>query len=167
MKRVIALSDSHGDTANLRDAVLLARRLGAIDALVFLGDGLSDFEEIQPFLGTVCPEAALYAVRGNNDWRFSAPNGLAFNANGVKFYACHGHEWHVKYGMDRLCYAAREHGAAVALYGHTHRSHLETAYGVTLINPGAVCERTAKKAACAEICVGEDGTLRTDLLRWE
>ena len=66
MKRVIALSDSHGDKAALRAAVEQALRVGPVYAAAFLGDGLSDFAAVQPLLmeaGALC-----HAVRGNNDW---------------------------------------------------------------------------------------------------
>ena len=50
MKRVIALSDSHGDKAALRAAVEQALRVGPVYAAAFLGDGLSDFAAVQPLL---------------------------------------------------------------------------------------------------------------------
>ncbi|MEG1776037.1 MAG: YfcE family phosphodiesterase [Clostridia bacterium] len=166
MKRVIALSDSHGFEAYLRDASTLALMAGAVDAWVFLGDGLEDFEAIKPSLRVANPQALFYAVRGNNDWSVAAPAEALFSVNGVAFYACHGHAWHVKYGLERLCYAAREREAKVAFYGHTHYSHLETEYGVYLINPGAVCERRSGHIAYAEVCVADDGGIRADLARW-
>ena len=100
MKRVIALSDSHGDRAGLRAAVEQALRVGPVHAAAFLGDGLSDFAAVQPILmdaGALC-----HAVRGNNDWGSREERAVCFVVNGVRFYACHGHEWHVKYGLDRL-----------------------------------------------------------------
>ena len=139
MKRVIALSDSHGDKAALRAAVEQALRVGPVYAAAFLGDGLSDFAAVQPLLmeaGVLC-----HAVRGNNDWGSREEVAVSFLVNGVRFYACHGHEWHVKYGLERLCYAAMECQAQVALYGHTHHAQVELERGMYLVNPGAVCDR--------------------------
>ncbi len=165
-KRVIALSDSHGCADRLREAAALALSRGRIDALAFLGDGLADFEALQPLFSAESPETALYAVRGNNDGRFRAPGEACFTVNGVRFYACHGHEWHVKSGLERLACAAREREARVALYGHTHRSGLCWEYGVCLMNPGAVCDTASRAIAYAEARVGEDGAVRTDLAKW-
>ena len=49
-KRVIVVSDSHGDTENLRCAFKQAYKHGTIDIAVFLGDGASDFEQIKQLL---------------------------------------------------------------------------------------------------------------------
>ena len=90
MKRVIALSDSHGDKAALRAAVEQALRVGPIYAAAFLGDGLSDFAAVQPLLmeaGALC-----HAVRGNNDWGSREELAVSFLVNGVRFYdspTCH------------------------------------------------------------------------------
>lgn len=165
MKRIIVVSDSHGDAAALRAAFDQARRHGHIDAAVFLGDGLGDFESVCPALmmaGTVC-----HAVRGNNDWRYQEPAEALLVVNGVKIYACHGHMWQVKYGLDRLWYAAREHGAQVVLYGHTHRERIDLEHSVHFINPGAVCERYEARSAYAEVLVEDNGFVHANLCKWE
>ena len=108
-KRMIVVSDSHGDADGLRAAFEQAARHGKIDAAVFLGDGAADFESVKPYLqslGAVC-----YAVKGNNDWSSFEPNELVFTHGGMKVYACHGHTRHVKYGLERLWFAAREREA--------------------------------------------------------
>ena len=186
MKRVIAVSDSHGCASALREAFELAWRSGPVDVAVFLGDGLSDYARLEGELiarGALCyavqcdrffdalshlvfPLGA-YAVRGNNDWSASQPREVSFTVGGVRFYACHGHEWHVKYGLDRLWYAARECGAQVALYGHTHRADVELERGMYLVNPGAVCEKYRGCAAYADIRVEDNGGVRVALQRWE
>lgn len=162
MKRVIAVSDSHGAVDNLREAIAMALDKGKIDVLVFLGDGHSDMEALRPQLTEKPPETLLYMVGGNNDWRYQSPPFVLFQVNGVRFYACHGHQWQVKYGLQRLCYAAKEKEARVALYGHTHRSHFEMEYGLFLINPGAICEMGTGKVAYADIRVDVDGQVKAD-----
>lgn len=164
-KRIIAVSDSHGDEDDLRAALEQAARYGRIDAVVFLGDGAADFEKLQPMLfaqGTVC-----YAVKGNNDWSSFEQAELLFTVNDVRFFACHGHTRQVKYGLDRLWFAAREREAAVVLYGHIHRESIELQHGVHLINPGAVCERYRLRNAYAEVLVEENGFVRARLVKWE
>lgn len=164
-RRVIVVSDSHGDQEGLRAAFEQAARHGRIDAAVFLGDGASDFEGVKPLLfsqGTVC-----YAVKGNNDWSSREQAELLFSLGGVRFFACHGHTLQVKYGLDRLWYAAREREAQVALYGHTHRESVELERGIYLINPGAVCERYRLRSAYAEVLMEENGFVRARLVKWE
>lgn len=164
MKRIIVFSDSHGDAQALKTAYELALKAGGIHTVVFLGDGLSDFDALKPLLaanGTLH-----HAVRGNNDWSRSEPAELCFSVCGVRFYACHGHAWHVKYGLDRLWYAARECEAQVALYGHTHRADVELERGMYLVNPGAVCERY-RGIPYADIRVEENGGVRVKLMKGE
>ena len=165
MKRVIAVSDSHGDVQGLRDCYELARRSGPVDVAVFLGDGADDFAQVRPeweAQGTVC-----YSVAGNNDWRSDDPQEAAFRVGKVVFYACHGHTRYVKYGLDRLWFAAREREAEVALYGHTHSADIALEYGLCMINPGAVCSRRPKGAAYAEILVEDNGTVIPRIVRWD
>ena len=85
---------------------------------------------------------------------------------GVRFFACHGHTRYVKYGLERLWFAAREREAQVVLYGHTHAADIEIEYGMFMINPGAVCDRRAKRSAYAEICVEDNGAVLPQLVRW-
>lgn len=161
MKRVIAFSDSHGDKRALQTACELALKSGPIHTVLFLGDGLSDFDALKPLLAS--NGTLHFAVRGNNDWSRSEPAELCFVVNGVRFYACHGHGWHVKYGLDRLWYAARECEAQVALYGHTHRADIELERGMYLVNPGAVCEHH-RGIPYAEIQVEDNGGVRVRLM---
>ncbi|MDD3336248.1 MAG: metallophosphoesterase [Eubacteriales bacterium] len=163
MKRVIAVSDSHGMTGELRSAVLAAYQRGQVDAAVFLGDGYGDWKTVSTELKALHPETKLHAVRGNNDWGDDAPMAQLFKMDGVTFYACHGHQHHVKYGLDRLMYAAREAEAQVALFGHTHQSCLTAEYGCWFINPGSVSGFEAP--LYAEIIIEEDGTVRPRIVR--
>ncbi|MEG0047619.1 MAG: YfcE family phosphodiesterase [Clostridia bacterium] len=166
-KRIIACSDSHGFESRLRSALNLAQQRGKIDTFVFLGDGISDFEAIKLDAQMQNPNIQMLAVRGNCDLSFSVPNSQLLTVNGVTIYACHGHEWHVKYELNTLCYAAREQGAQVVLYGHTHVSHLDMQNGLYMINPGTVCNFAADAVAYADIRVDDSGLIKADLIRWD
>ena len=164
-KRIIVVSDSHGDENSLREAFEQAARHGRIDIAVFLGDGIRDFDQFKSlkfWRDTVC-----YAVKGNHDWSSFEENEILFTVNGACFFACHGHTRQVKYGIERLWFAARERGAAVALYGHTHCERIELEHDMHLINPGAVCERNKLRSAYAEIMVEENGFVVPELVKWE
>lgn len=162
MKRVIAVSDVHGDIEGLRETLALAGRNGKIDAVVFLGDGMREFDQVREELqGITC-----YAVAGNNDWSTHEPQEVVFTMGGVRFYACHGHTRYVKYGLERLWFAAREREAQVVLYGHTHTAGIDIEYGMFMINPGAVCDRRVKGAAYAEIRVEDNGAVLPQIVHW-
>ena len=166
MKRLVAVSDSHGMTHSLMSAVKLAMQKSTIDIFVFLGDGASDMAAVQPLLLQHNPRIQIICVCGNNDFSSDLPSAEEFLVCGRVFYATHGHHHRVKYSMTRLSYAAQERGAAVALYGHTHCSRLEEANGCWFINPGAVCRPATNGCAYAEISIEENGFIHPQLISW-
>ncbi|MDD3411323.1 MAG: YfcE family phosphodiesterase [Eubacteriales bacterium] len=165
--RVIAISDSHGSRANVNDALVMAQQRGKIDACVFLGDGLRDYEDAKPILRAENLDILLYAVRGNCDLgAFDAPLTEVFTLAGCRFFATHGHAYGAKHGMERLFFAAREEQAKVCLFGHTHYPMLERQHDVLFLNPGSVAERRAGRPAYAEIKVDQYGEPHGDLINW-
>ncbi len=166
MKRLIAVSDSHGLASSLREAATLAMEKGRIDVFVFLGDGEHDFEKVRPLLLDHNPYIYISAVRGNNDYGSPLPDLDEFFLGSRKCIATHGHLYRVKYGLERLCYAAQEREATLALFGHTHHSHIEEAHGVLLVNPGSVSDSGLRKPAYAQLLVDENGQVQADLISW-
>ncbi len=109
--RLLLLSDTHGRRARVGEVLTRAK---GYDALLFLGDGLRDFDENT--LGLVC-------VRGNCDTftlGADAPTERMFYADGKKLLLMHGHEWGVKSGIERALAHAYTLGADALLFGHTH-----------------------------------------------
>ena len=137
MIRALILSDIHGETTTLRwllEAVW--KQVGPIDAYICLGDGVRDFDNAEAFIRQRDEHATMYAVRGNCDFTAAHPDRLVIHLGGLKIYLTHGHIHRVKGGLDYLRSAAREAGADIALYGHTHRANVE--YTTPwLLNPGA------------------------------
>ena len=130
--KACVFSDSHGCLDNMIAATELERP----DICFFLGDGerdLARFEERYPSL-------PVYAVRGNCDFRSELKRLIICNVEGVIIFATHGHLSNVKYEDDlrTLTYQAKEAGADIALFGHTHQQHLSENDGVTLLNPGTI-----------------------------
>ena len=122
-------SDTHGSTALMLEAVRRFRP----DVLVHLGDYSRDAESLRREF----PELPLYSVRGNCDIASTAPDFDTVPLGPVTAFITHGHIYGVDYGrLDSLVYAAQERGAALAMYGHTHRALYEEQGGVQLLNPG-------------------------------
>ena len=121
--KLLVVSDVHGDLDALERAVDAE---ADTDAVIFLGDGLREAENLQDMR----PELKIYSVRGNCDYAsFAPPDGLA---------AFGGVLYNVKNELDTLADAARARGADAALYGHTHCAGCEERSGVVLFNPGAL-----------------------------
>jgi putative phosphoesterase len=128
--RILVCSDSHGAARRLK---LAYEQQPEADVLVFLGDGVAD-AEIFRISGKPC-----YIVRGNCD--SGTPELLVkeFCFLGKKILCTHGHSFHVKRGTGELLHAARECGADLVLYVHTHITETDYVDGIHLLNPGSIC----------------------------
>lgn len=129
--RILVMSDSHGTTNGMLEAV----RLHAdADVVVYLGDGERDFDRVSDILDnkkTVC-------VCGNCDFYSQLNDNEIFTAGGVKIFCTHGHKESVKYGTDTLIDKALRLSARIALYGHTHNPGNDYVDGLYLLNPGSI-----------------------------
>lgn len=148
--RVGVFSDSHGDHEALDE---LLERMGALDAVCFLGDVARDAEHLRERLAAMPNQPVLYAVRGNNDYYSTCtlPWDLLIELGGVRIYMTHGHRL---VSLMNLAYKAQECGAQVALFGHTHQALCETVQGVLLLNPGSAgnfCRGGGARASVLEI----------------
>ena len=81
---------------------------------------------------------SMTAVRGNKDPAFDLPPVATHEAEGVRFVVTHGDgpKWEADY-RQHLADLAGEHGAQVAVAGHTHRVLDVELDGVRLLNPGS------------------------------
>lgn len=129
--KLLVLSDLHGCGRAMMRAV---DDHPDAAALFFLGDGLRDVEDLQDMR----PHLPVYLVRGNCDIGSYAPTEGLTPMNGQLIFYTHGHLYGVKTGLDALARHARQIGADIALFGHTHKAcHLYMG-GVHLFNPGAL-----------------------------
>ena len=69
----------------------------------------------------------------------------------------HGHQYHVKMGRSAAESAARQAGANILLFGHTHEPVCEFERGLWIVNPGSAGSLAA--ATYAVICLEEDGAV--------
>jgi len=168
MKRIVAFSDSHGDRNQLEKAVYQAYEDGHVDELLFLGDGVREWEQVISHLPYQYPQAATRHVLGNNDMGCLGVNEILFEVNGVRIFACHGHWIGVKTSLTRLMYKAMQMEAKIALYGHTHYAQIEEGNGVLTVCPGSVRD-TYRRTACAyaEVCVADNGQVTARLVPWD
>lgn len=130
--QVLIVSDVHGSDEALGRALYdcpLAR-------VVFcLGDGVREYEAAQARE----PARDFCIVRGNCD--FSAgvtPATAVREIEGHRILCLHGHLHGVKQSLLRAEYAARERGADILLFGHTHVPYGKYHDGLYLCNPGSL-----------------------------
>ena len=134
--KCLVTSDSHGAAQRLNTAV---KRAGKIDAIFFLGDGLSDLAQIIQ----EHPLVPVIAVKGNCDFGNSIPDRTVYKIDSItlgekKIVLTHGDLYGAKYGLDGLINLASNTGADVILYGHTHTPAENYIDGVYYLNPGSL-----------------------------
>ncbi len=128
--KLLIVSDSHGRPDSIERAV----EREAPDCLVHLGDGWRDAERVQAHF----PSLPMEQVPGNCDiGRWESAERLCF-LGGHALFLCHGHTLGVKQGLLRATLAAKERGAEVLLFGHTHQPVLDLHNGLWLMNPGSI-----------------------------
>ncbi|MBO5285336.1 MAG: metallophosphoesterase [Clostridia bacterium] len=127
MKTAIVFSDTHG---NIRALKKLDEIFKETDYIFHLGDYSADFIEIKNKYPQKC-----FSVPGNCDLR--SGDGFII-IDGVKIFYTHGHDYGVKQSLTKLYFKAKEVGANVVLYGHTHMADVTVTDNIKFINPGAM-----------------------------
>ena len=113
---VLVVSDSHGKVDKLIQAVEQVHP----GYVLHLGDCQRDLEKLRQAF----PMLPMEGVPGNCDY-------------GVRILMLHGHTRGVKSDVMRAVWAARECGAQVLLFGHTHRPLVDNDGALLVLNPGA------------------------------
>ena len=154
MIRAAVFSDTHGNT----EPMLRAARQAGADVLIHLGD----YDRDALPLREAFPDTPVYSVCGNCDLMPLAPEKLLVELGPVKAFLTHGHLYSVSaWQADSLVYAARELGAQIALFGHTHRAVYETLGGVTLVNPGTAGK--GRELSWALVTVFDNGAIHCEI----
>ena len=126
--RVLVVADSHGRVDNMIRAVERVQP----DYVLHLGDCQRDMEKLRREF----PELPMEGVPGNCDWgSYDQPERL-IELGGVRILMMHGHTRNVKSSTMAAMYAAREWGAQVLLFGHTHRPLVDNDGTLLTLNPG-------------------------------
>ena len=129
--KIIVISDSHGHNDLLEDVIL---ENPDASLFIFLGDGIRGFESVTERY----PEKEFWSVSGNCDWNSSRPSTDSAWVRGFHILYTHGHTWGVRAGLDELKAHARQTGARIVLFGHTHIPYSEEADGIHYMNPGSI-----------------------------
>lgn len=143
--KILVTSDSHGNLKNLKKIV---DKYGVnADIVVHCGDGPRG-EAM--WLKEYCKNSTVVCVRGNCDFSSTLNDVEMICAEGKTIMITHGHLYGVKFGFEKLSYAAEDKGADIVLFGHTHIP-VDTVMGtVRLINPGS-CSYYQPSCAVLEI----------------
>lgn len=150
--KILVISDSHGQTRNLR-SVLEAQK-NTCDALVFTGDGIMDLITIMeedfnsPPEHKILPQNVIF-VRGNGDSPYynfftdkpqilQIPEYASFTVAHKKFFVTHGHFFGVYYSTQELLDYLEKNRFDAGLFGHTHVPFAKFSNDILLLNPGSI-----------------------------
>lgn len=152
--RIIVMSDSHGSASRVRH--IFEGEPGA-ELYLHLGDGAADFVKA----GWLFPSTARMGVLGNCDFSrdLDLPKTGLVELGGKRIFFTHGDLYRVKYGLDELEDAAREKGADIALFGHTHTACQEYRDGLWLLNPGSALDSSHTPAGYLALDITEAGVV--------
>lgn len=131
---IYVFSDSHSNCFDMIDIIKKDR--DKIDYVIHLGDHCNDSKIIDRLL-QITP---MVSVIGNCDYFCGDEyeEEKCFEILGKRFFICHGHKYSVKSTYDFLYAAAKQKGADVALFGHTHNAVIEKRGDITILNPGSI-----------------------------
>ncbi|MBQ8475352.1 MAG: YfcE family phosphodiesterase [Clostridia bacterium] len=131
--KILVFSDSHGREKNIEKAI--EDHGCRADALIFLGDGLRGAENVfqkYPHIPHLC-------VKGNCDGLvFNQVDEATLDLGGIKILCMHGHLYDTKSSLLRAGLRAREVGASLLLFGHTHAALEMREEGLVYFNPGTI-----------------------------
>lgn len=133
-KKILVISDTHGLVLPLKE---IFEKHTDVTAIFHCGD--SELMNFDPILKKV------HIVRGNCDYDRTLPNELFIKIGQHKIYMTHGHMHGVKSSLDQLQERAKEMGAEIALYGHSHIAKANMMDDVLMVNPGSLAYPRSRK----------------------
>ena len=158
--KILVVSDTHSSLRNLLRAVDEEKP----DKIFHLGDAQGKELEIEAIT-----EVPVTVVRGNCDMDISLPSEVLEEVGNHKAFLTHGHYYGVGMDLmdlDRIIEAAKNKGADMVFFGHTHVPMLELGYrGMTIMNPGSLTSprQKSKKYTYGILKILENGEVECAL----
>lgn len=147
MATIGLISDTHFEERLFALPLKLAQVWGPVDLILHAGD-VGDLAVLDQ-LGQIAPTVAVHGNDEPQATQRDLPEQQLLSIHGLRLLLWHGHypdpvEEKAKRGgawgpkLDRLAARARQAGAAILVYGHSHVPATSPYPGVTLFNPGAL-----------------------------
>ncbi len=128
--KILIVSDTHGRCTNLERVLAMVR---PIDLLIHLGD----IERDRDYIEAIC-DCPMEVVAGNNDFLSSDPRELLLPLGNHLVFAAHGNRYAVNGGPFLIKKQAKEKGADIVMYGHTHVPLVDLSDDIWVLNPGSL-----------------------------
>ena len=134
-KKILIVSDTHRKNDNY---FALLERLGPLYMVIHCGDAEGSEYAISQAAVNQTADCLVHIVPGNNDFFSTLPRELELEIGRYHVWVTHGHTYCVSMGPERIKQEARERGADIVLFGHTHRPFLEEEGDLVTLNPGSI-----------------------------
>ena len=128
--KVLIVSDTHRRNDNYMKVL---EKVSPVDMVVHCGDIEGSEYLIAESAG--CP---VQMVTGNNDFFSDLPREKEFSIGKYKVWLTHGHNYYVSLNNENLKHEAKERGADIVMYGHTHKPVVDLDRDVIAVNPGSL-----------------------------
>lgn len=145
MKKIVIMSDNHGDMNILTDIKVLE---DDADYYIHCGDSESyQLRDLDEFV----------AVKGNNDWSLDLPQTARLDIEGRHLLITHGQFFGYFDREKKMLDFLKKYNGDVLISGHTHVPLVKEKNGLWLINPGSTSwPRGGSKRSYAVMTI--DGT---------
>lgn len=135
-RKILVVSDTHGNNTNLRKAVnAFGPRGEQLEMLIHLGDIQGSLEGIEHLVD--CP---VEAVSGNCDFIPGLAGTKLISIGRKKALITHGHRYGCKMGTGAMRELAEANSADMVLFGHTHMPLIENYPDMKIMNPGSISQ---------------------------
>lgn len=133
-EKILVVSDSHGMNEKLRRVLKYFGGRGQdLTMMIHLGDMGGTRSEIERMVD--CP---LVMVKGNGDFDADLSYSKLIKIWDETALITHGHRYNCKYSTQAMADMARENGASMVFFGHTHEPLVDTSGEIKLFNPGSI-----------------------------
>lgn len=149
---ITAISDTHG---NLSAIEKLLPVLKSADLTLHLGDHFYDLDGVKDKLSK-----RPVTVYGNCD---GGGDDEILRLENTVILLTHGDRYGVKSSLTRLYLRAKELGAKLVIYGHTHIAKIDNFDGITFVNPGCMTA-FCNQPTYAKIEV-KDGLIKAEIIK--
>lgn len=126
--KVGVVSDTHRMKKSIDKAI---EYLKDCDLILHAGDNFVDSKYINQVTGI-----DIIAVKGNCDYE-NVEEELTIEIENKTIFLCHGHKYNVKHGVNLLKKKAKDIGADIVVFGHTHIPYKDEEDSILFINPGS------------------------------
>ncbi len=153
--RIVALSDTHGNSYALESVIL---RNTDADWILHLGDGERELDNFILSHQKLAPK--IIHVAGNCDFDSISPEYFVLPVMEHKIFATHGHLYGVGSSLDKLRELALANECDIVLFGHTHMKYESYEKGIYFLNPGsASIPRDGSKPSFGHIDISPAGVV--------